>query len=140
MSLGRSPEAARRRRASRRHSRIPRVRSILLVLLGFVLSGVAGALSFFWPTITTALGATGHSIQVTAPTVLPGSPTATPAAANGSSAPFTVLLLGSDNDGKFTTAGSTSGFCCTQSMILVRVDPAAGSVTKIGRASCRERV
>lgn len=131
MSLGRSPEAARRRRASRRHSRIPRVRSILLVLLGFVLSGVAGALSFFWPTITTALGATGHSIQVTAPTVLPGSPTAAPAAATGSSAPFTVLLLGSDNDGKFTTAGSTSGFCCTQSMILVRVDPTAGSVTML---------
>jgi LCP family protein required for cell wall assembly len=128
MSLGRSREAARRRRASRRHPRIPRVRSILLVLLGFVLSGVAGALSFFWPTITTALGATGHSIQVTAPTVLPGSPTA---AATGSSAPFTVLLLGSDNDGKFTTAGSTSGFCCTQSMILVRVDPTVGSVTML---------
>jgi LCP family protein required for cell wall assembly len=132
MSLGRSPEAPRRRRrASRRHPRIPRVRSILLVLLGFVLSGVVGALSFFWPTVTTALGATGHSIHVTAPTVLPGGPTATPVGAAGSGAPFTVLLLGSDNDGKFTTAGSTSGFCCTQSMILVRVDPTAGTVTML---------
>jgi LCP family protein required for cell wall assembly len=131
MSLGRSPGGPRRRRASRRHPRIPRVRSILVVVLGFILSGVAGALSFFWPTITTALSATGHQIQVTAPTALPGDPSATAAAAPTSSSPFTVLLLGSDNDGKFTTAGSTSGFCCTQSMILVRVDPAAGSVTML---------
>jgi LCP family protein required for cell wall assembly len=141
MSLGRSPEASqrlrgsRRRRASRRHPRIPRLRGILLVLLGFILSGVGGAVSFFWPTIATAVGATGHTIQVTAPSPVPGSPTALPSAtptlSSGAEAPFTVLLLGSDNDGKFTTAGSTSGFCCTQSMILVRVDPSAGSVTML---------
>ncbi len=141
MSLGRSPEAeprlrgSIRRRASRRHPRIPRLRSILVVILGFVLSGLLGALSFFWPTITAAVGATGHTIQVTAPSAVPGSPTALPAVTPtlnpGSQAPFTVLLLGSDNDGKFTTAGATSGFCCTQSMILVRVDPEAGSVTML---------
>jgi LCP family protein required for cell wall assembly len=49
----------------------------------------------------------------------------------GSGAPFTVLLMGSDNDGKFTAAGGTSGFCCTQSMILIRIDPMAGSVTML---------
>jgi LCP family protein required for cell wall assembly len=130
MSLGRSPEAARRRRrASRRHPRVPRVRGILLVLLGFVLTGLGGALSFFWPTITAAVGATGHTIQAPTPTSLPGTPTATPSA--GSQAPFTVLLMGSDNDGKFTTSSGTPYFCCAQSLILVRVDPAAGSVTML---------
>ncbi len=133
MSVGRSPEAARRRRASRRHPSVPRVRSILVVLLGFVLSGVVGVLAFFWPTITTALGATGHGIQVSAPTpiALPGSPSATPTAAPTSSSPFTVLLMGSDNDGKFTTASGAPYFCCAQSLILVRVDPAASSVTML---------
>jgi LCP family protein required for cell wall assembly len=107
------------------------VRTILLVLLGFVLSGVGGAVSFFAPTIAAAIGATGHSIQVPASSSDPRDPSADPSVAAGSSAPFTVLLMGSDNDGKFTTAGSTSGFCCTQSMILVRVDPAASSVTML---------
>ena len=137
MSLDRSPEAAprlrgsRRRRASRRHPRVPRVRTILLVLLGFILSGVGGALNFFWPTITAAVGATGHTIQAPTPTSLPGSPTAAPSVAAGSQAPFTVLLMGSDNDGKFTTSSGTPYFCCAQSLILVRVNPTAGSVTML---------
>jgi LCP family protein required for cell wall assembly len=107
------------------------LRWVALVVIGFLLSGVGGAVSFFWPTITAAVGITGHTIQVTTPTPVPGSPTATPTAVPGSGAPFTVLLMGSDNDGKFTAAGGTSGFCCTQSMILVRVDPTAGSVTML---------
>jgi LCP family protein required for cell wall assembly len=107
------------------------VRSILLVLLGFVLSGVGGAVSFFWPTITTALGATGHNIQAPTPSAIPGSLSATPTAVPTSSSPFTVLLMGSDNDGKFTSASGAPYFCCAQSLILVRVDPAAGSVTML---------
>ena len=132
MSLGRSPGGPRRRRASG-FRRIPRVRSILLVLLGFILSGVVGALSFFWPTIITALGATGHGIQVSAPTpsAVPGSPSATPTTGPTSSSPFTVLLMGSDNDGKFTTSSGAPYFCCAQSLILVRVNPAAGAVTML---------
>ena len=132
MSLGRSPGGPRRRRASG-FRRIPRVRSILLVLLGFILSGVVGALSFFWPTIITALGATGHGIQVSAPTpsAVPGSPSATPTTVPTSSSPFTVLLMGSDNDGKFTTSSGAPYFCCAQSLILVRVNPAAGAVTML---------
>ena len=124
-----------RRRVSRYAVPLPRLRWVALVVAGFLLSGVGGAVSFFWPTIIAAVGITGHSIQVTAPTAIPGSPTAQPGATPtvnpGSETPFTVLLLGSDNDGKFTTAGGTSGFCCTQSMILVRVDPGAGSVTML---------
>ena len=126
-----------RRRLSRYRVPLPRARTVLVVLLGFLLSGVGGATSFFWPTITAAVGATGHTIHVATPTPIPGTPTATltptpvPTIPAGSEAPFTVLLLGSDNDGKFTTAGSTTGFCCTQSMILVRVDPSAGTVTML---------
>jgi len=41
-------------------------------------------------------------------------------------APFTVLLLGSDNDEKFD-----ANHVLTQSMILVRVDPAAKAVTML---------
>jgi LCP family protein required for cell wall assembly len=126
---------SRRRRVSRYRIPLPRARTIAAVFLGFLLSGVGGAVSFFWPTITAAVGATGHTIEVTAPSAIPGSPTAIPSATPtltpGSEAAFTVLLLGSDNDGKFTTAGATSGFCCTQSMILVRVDPAAATVTML---------
>ena len=110
---------------------LPRLRWVALVVIGFLLSGVGGAVSFFWPTITAAVGATGHTIQVTIPTPVPGTPTANPTAVPGSGAPFTVLLMGSDNDGKFTAAGGTSGFCCTQSMILIRIDPMAGSVTML---------
>jgi len=116
-----------RRRVSRCAVPLPRLRWVALVVIGFLLSGVGGAVSFFWPTITAAVGATGHTIQVTTPSPVPGSPTAVP----GSGAPFTVLLMGSDNDGKFTAAGGTSGFCCTQSMILIRIDPMAGSVTML---------
>lgn len=132
MSLGRSAGSPRPRRAPGPR-RAPRVRRILVVLLGFVLSGLVGALSFFWPTITTALGATGHGFHLSAPTIsaIPGSPSATPTAAPTSTSPFTVLLMGSDNDGKFTTSSGAPYFCCAQSLILVRVDPAAGSVTML---------
>ncbi len=127
----RHPSRHSRRRVSRYAIPLPRLRWVALVVVGFLLSGLGGAVSFFWPTITAAIGITGHTIQVTAPTPLPGSPTPSPTAAPASGAPFTVLLMGSDNDGKFTTAGGTSGFCCTQSMILIRVDPTAGSVTML---------
>ena len=149
MSRGRSPDPAskaagglgarahapshrtRRRRHSRYSVPVPRLRWVALVLLGFLLSGVGGALSFFWPTLMAAAGATGHTIERPSPSGGLAAPSSSAAAAPSSGAAFTVLLMGSDNDGKFTTAGSTSGFCCTQSMILVRVDPGAGSVTML---------
>jgi len=135
---GPSPEGPTRlvrqrhpRRASRYSIPLPRLRWVVLVLLGFLLSGVGGAVSFFWPTITAAVGATGHSIQVPTPSDAPSSPTATPAIAPSSDSPFTVLLMGSDNDTKFTTGSGTPIICCAQALILVRVDPAAGSVTML---------
>ncbi len=121
-----------RRRRSRYAIGVPRLRWVVLVLLGFVLSGVGGAVSFFWPTIVTAVGSTDHAINRTpTPVAASGSPAATtPTPSSGSDAPFTVLLMGSDNDSKFKSGGVPS-FCCAQSLILMRVDPATGAVTML---------
>src|ERR1035438_3899305 len=97
-----------RRRRSRYNYPIPRLRWVALVLVGFLLSGAGGAVTFFLPAIDAAIHITGHSF--TTPTATPGAsaspgasatapPTAAPVPVSG--APFTVLLLGSDNDGKF---------------------------------------
>lgn len=131
------PRPGASRRSRRRRSRyaigVPRLRWVVLVLLGFVLSGVLGAVTFFLPTIVTAIGSTGHSIERTpTPAAAGGSPDATsPTPDAGSDAPFTVLLMGSDNDGKFTNGAGTPVFCCAQSLILMRVDPTTGSVTML---------
>ena len=90
-----------------------------LVVLGFAVSGLSGAVAYFLPAVTTAFhvtgqattgkgGRNGHSGGTIQPTATPPPP----------GAPFTVLLLGSDNDTKFV-----AGQVLTQTMILVRVDP-----------------
>jgi LCP family protein required for cell wall assembly len=134
------PVADPRRRQRRRRSRYgvhpPRVRTVVVVVLGFLLSGFGGALSFFWPSITTAFGITGHTLPSTAASAKASghgsaasdAPTDTPAPPTG--APFTVLLMGSDNDSKFTS-GQVPVFCCAQSLILMRVDPATSSITML---------
>jgi LCP family protein required for cell wall assembly len=109
-------EAARRRRASRLHP----IRLAILTLLCMLLSGFAGAAAYFFPVVVAGLGQTGQ-VVVVPPSNSPGvKATPTPSAAPG--APFTVLLLGSDDDGKNKSP-------LTQSMILVRVDPASKHVT-----------
>jgi len=111
---GRAP--ARRRRASRLHP----VRLVILTLFCLLLSGTAGAAAYFLPVVVAGVGQTGQTVVVP-PSNSPGlKVTPTPAAAAG--APFTVLLLGSDDDGKNKSP-------LTQSMILVRVDPASKHVT-----------
>ena len=120
-----------RRRRSRYNYPIPRLRWVALVLVGFLLSGAGGAVTFFLPAIDAAIHITGHSF--TTPTATPGaSATAAPTAASVpvSGDPFTVLLLGSDNDGKFGASGRSVNVL-TQSMILVRVDPTADQVTML---------
>ena len=119
----------RRQRASLRRPRKRRSRVLLgfLIALGFVLSGAIGAVAYFMPAIVTAFQDTGHAIDRNLPTAK-SSPTASAAASASASAtpppavappghPFTVLLLGSDNDAKF------GGTVLTQSMILARVNP-----------------
>jgi LCP family protein required for cell wall assembly len=90
----------------------------LLVVVGFLLSGMSGVVAYFLPALAAAFQATGQATlgkggKSTLPTA---NPTSTPTPASGAS--FTVLLLGSDNDSKFEP-----GQVLTQTMILVRVDP-----------------
>ncbi len=110
---------ARRRRASRLHP----VRLVALTLFCMMLSGIAGAAAYFFPVVAAGVGQTGQTVNVLQPSRSPGVPaTPTPSAAPG--APFTVLLLGSDDDGKNASP-------LTQSMILVRVDPVTKHVTML---------
>jgi LCP family protein required for cell wall assembly len=97
------------------------ITTIVLVMLGFVISGSLGAFVYFLPAFSTALGATGHKTDIPV-TAGVAAATATPAPG----APFTVLLLGSDDDQKFDP-----NHVLTQSMILVRVDPGTRKVTML---------
>ena len=108
---------ARRRRASRLHP----VRLAVLTVLCLALSGIAGVAAYFFPVVVAGVGQTGQTVVVP-PSHSPGATTPVPSAAPG--APFTVLLLGSDDDGKNKAP-------LTQSMILVRVDPASKHVTML---------
>ena len=111
---------ARRRRASRLHP----VRLVALTLFCLLLSGFAGAAAYFFPVVVAGVGQTGQTVVVP-PSRSPGvSATPPPSAAAG--APFTVLLLGSDDDSKFQ-----ADHVLTQSMILVRVEPATKHVTML---------
>lgn len=89
-----------------------------LLVLGFVVSGVSGAVAYFLPAVTTALHVTGQATTGKGGTATHKGKTAT-ATPPPPGQPFTVLLLGSDNDAKYT-----NGSFLTQTMILVRVDPA----------------
>jgi LCP family protein required for cell wall assembly len=97
------------------------VRLAVLTVLCLALSGIAGVAAYFFPVVVAGVGQTGQTVVVP-PSHSPGTTTPVPSAAPG--APFTVLLLGSDDDGKNKAP-------LTQSMILVRVDPASKHVTML---------
>ncbi len=82
------------------------------------MSGLLGAFFYFLPVLTTALHDTGQARPATDPK-RPGVVAPAPAAGR----PFTVLLLGSDNDRKFVAS-----HILTQTMILVRVVPTTHQV------------
>ena len=122
MPLGSKP--GHRARASR--WRLSPLRTIVLVLLAVVLSSGAGGLAYFIPAAQMVFNSTGQVVNVPTPSptgILLGTPTPAPVA-NVTGA-FTVLLLGSDNDSKFT------GGVLTQSMILVRVVPSTKQVVML---------
>jgi LCP family protein required for cell wall assembly len=108
-----STRRVRRQYGDRAESPLPRTS---FIVLGFLLAALIGLGAFFFPLLqssTTPIG-TSHGgllnpITIAAPTE-----------------PFTVLLLGSDNDSKFVQDQYN-----TQSMILVRVDPSTKSVTML---------
>jgi LCP family protein required for cell wall assembly len=88
---------------------------VLIVVLGFVLAGLTGLGAYFMPLFQTAATSTAGA---------PGLPNLNPV--QGPTQPFTVLLLGSDDDSKFAPDQLN-----TQSMILVRVDPATKQATML---------
>jgi LCP family protein required for cell wall assembly len=99
-----------------------------LVVAGFLLSGLGGAGAYFAPLLAAAVSfTTGQAVPHAAAPTPTNVAAAAPAA--GGVQPFTVLLLGSDDDQKFDP-----NHILTQSMILVRVDPAAHSVTLLSIA------
>ena len=109
---------ARRRRASR----LDPARLAALTVICLLLSGTAGAAAYFFPVVVAGVGQTGQTVVVP-----PGSSTnASPTPSAPPGAPFTVLLLGSDDDSKFQ-----ADHVLTQSMILVRVEPATKHVTML---------
>jgi LCP family protein required for cell wall assembly len=114
-----------RARASR--GRLSPIRTITLVALAIALSAVAGGFSYFLPAAVTAYQSTSQVVNVPSPTpenvLFSPSPSSAAAATQGA---FTVLLLGSDDDSKFS-----ADHVLTQSMILVRVVPATKQVTMI---------
>ena len=95
------------------------MRLVVLTVLCLVLSGAAGAAAYFFPVVVAGVGQTGQTVVVPPSGSARSSPV--PSAAPGK--PFTVLLLGSDDDLKFDP-----NHVLTQSMILVRVDPGSKHV------------
>ena len=101
-----------------------------VIALGFLVSGLGGAGAYFLPVGLAVVQAGAHMGMPPAHQVSPGGrPVAVapgPARqARATGDAFTVLLLGSDNDAKF------NGQPLTQSMILVRVEPASKSVVML---------
>jgi LCP family protein required for cell wall assembly len=91
---------------------MPRAR---IVVAGFLIAGIAGLGAYFLPVFQTAATSTLAAGSI---------PNLNPVAAP--TQPFTVLLLGSDDDAKFPPDRLN-----TQSMILVRVDPANKQATML---------
>jgi len=87
-----------------------------IVVLVFVLAGVGGLGAYFLPLFQA-----GASSSSAGPAAIPNlNPVSTPIQ------PFSVLLLGSDDDSKFPPDRLN-----TQSMILVRVDPSSKQATML---------
>lgn len=107
-----------------------------VVVLGFILAGCGGTGAYYFPLLRAATQDTGRRASVTPhphPHARPSTsaapaPAAPPASNPGAGLqPFTVLLLGSDNDGK----NGNDQTPLTQSVILVRVNPQAGAVVML---------
>jgi LCP family protein required for cell wall assembly len=98
-------------------------------VLAIFMSAMAGGIAYFVPAAQLAIESTGQVLHVSpSPADAPSptsssSPTATAAPITGA---FTVLLLGSDDDSKFS-----SDHVLTQSMILVRIVPSTKQVTML---------
>jgi LCP family protein required for cell wall assembly len=139
VSVPEAPWRPRRPHRARRSRPRRRLLAIAGIVFGFGVSGMTGTAVYFSPAIAAAFQDFGHTIhhqaaRTTSPpaTGAPAKatptarPTATPVPISTSASAFTVLLLGSDNDAKFST-----NVVLTQSMILARIDPATRHVTMV---------
>jgi LCP family protein required for cell wall assembly len=95
-------------------------------VLAVALSAAAGGFAYFLPAATTALQATGQVVHIASPSPIEILTSPTPSASPAATGDFTVLLLGSDDDSKFS-----ADHVLTQSMILVRIRPASKQVTML---------
>jgi LCP family protein required for cell wall assembly len=86
------------------------------IVIGFLLAALIGLMAYFLPLFESSA----------TPVVTSGGGILNPIPVTGPADPFTVLLLGSDDDSKFVADRYN-----TQSMILVRVDPGSKSVTML---------
>src|ERR1700687_2494658 len=115
-----------RHRARASRGRLSPFRSLVLIALAIALSATSGGFAYFLPAAITAYKATAQVVQVPSPSpteiLFSPSPSASPVTPGD----FTVLLLGSDDDSKFS-----ADHVLTQSMILVRVTPATKQVVMI---------
>jgi LCP family protein required for cell wall assembly len=116
----------RRARASRR--RLNPFRSLVISALAVILAAASGSLAYFLPAAMIAFNAAGQKVDIPSPspTSILFSPTPSAVPTVTTAGAFTVLLLGSDDDSKFS-----GDRVLTQSMILVRVVPSTKSVTML---------
>jgi len=100
---------------------------VALFIVGLFVSGLSGAFAYFLPVALVAYAQTGQATRSAAePSARANGVAAGIAAAAPAGSSFTVLLMGSDDDSKFQADA-----VLTQSMILVRVNPAARHVTML---------
>jgi LCP family protein required for cell wall assembly len=97
-------------------------------VLAIALSAMAGGFAYFMPAAVVAFNSTSQLPHVTSPSPaeILFSPTPSPSPLVQQQGAFTVLLLGSDDDSKFS-----ADHVLTQSMILMRVQPATKEVTML---------
>ncbi len=114
-------------RARKSRGRLSPFTTLTLVVLAIAMSAVAGGFAYFMPAALVAWNSTAQAVQVPSPSpaeiLFSPSPSPSPVAQPGA---FTVLLLGSDDDSKFS-----ADHVLTQSMILMRVQPATKEVTML---------
>lgn len=92
----------------------------LIIAAGFLLAGMVGLGAYFLPLLRTAASATVGTGSVS------GAISNLNPIQSAPGQPFTVLLLGSDDDSKFPPDRIN-----TQSMILLRVDPGTKQATML---------
>jgi len=97
-----------------------------MAVIAVALSGAAGGVAYFLPAVQEAFDATSQVVDVPSPTPSPLISTGTTPKPTRPPGAFTVLLLGSDNDSKFT-----SDHVLTQSMIIVRFNPSTKKVVML---------